>query len=139
MATSMTGIHLGGFLVPLLALSIESQGFRITMFEIGVFLMVIVIPVSMVIRNKPEDYGMRPDGDPPRTRKAPHSEQIMPRNESDEEPDFTARQALRTPAFWILTIVHMSSTMSIVALGVHLVPKLTDMGFTLTGASVVVL
>ena len=54
------------------------------------------------------------------------------------EPDFTARQAMRTPVFWVLAMIHMTSTISIVTLAVHLVPKLNDMGFSLTGASVVV-
>ena len=138
MATAMSGIHFGGFLVPLLAVAIESQGFRATMFGIGVFTLAIVFPVSRVIRNNPEDYGMRPDGDPPQPAKTDVvKSDTTP--EIDDEPDFTVSQALRTPAFWIVTIVHMSSTLSIVALSVHLVPKLTDMGLSLSGAGVVVL
>jgi len=48
-------------------------------------------------------------------------------------------QALRTRAFWILTIVHMSSSVSIVTLALHLAPKLTDMGMSLSGAGTIVL
>ena len=138
MATAMSGIHFGGFLVPVLALSIEFQGFRATMFGIGVFILAIIIPISRVIRNRPEDYGMLPDGDPPRPAKTDAVESGTA-SQIDDEPDFTAFQALRTPAFWLVTVVHMSSTMSIVALSVHLVPKLTDMGLSLSGAGVVVL
>ncbi|MCH8108661.1 MAG: MFS transporter [Chloroflexi bacterium] len=138
MATAMSGIHFGGFLVPVLALSIEFQGFRATMFGIGVLILAIIIPISRVIRNRPEDYGMLPDGDPPRPAKRDAvASNTAP--EIDDEPDFTASQALRTPAFWIVTFTHMSSTLSIVALSVHLVPKLTDMGLSLSSAGVVVL
>ena len=46
---------------------------------------------------------------------------------------------MRTRAFWILTIVHVSSSVSIVTLALHLVPKLTDMGLSLSSAGIVVL
>ncbi len=138
MATAMSGIHIGGFLVPVLALAIESQGFRATMFGIGVLILAIVLPVSRVIRNRPEDYGTRPDGDPP-LPEIKDAVESKTTSEIDDEPDFTAAQALRTPAFWVVTIVHMSSTLSIVAMSVHLVPKLTDMGLSLSSAGVVVL
>jgi MFS family permease len=81
---------------------------------------------------------MRPDGDPePRASKASTDENATP--EPDEEPDFTAKQALRTPAFWMITLVHLSSSVSIVTLSLHLAPKLVDMGMSLSGAGVVVL
>ena len=44
-----------------------------------------------------------------------------------------------TSAFWILTIVHISSTISIVTLSLHLIPKLTDLGMSLSAAGLVVL
>ena len=136
MATAMSGIHLGGFLVPVLALGIESHGFRMTTLGIGVFLLVLVIPVTRVIRGRPEDYGLRPDGDPvpPQATQSDGSQAS-----EDTEAEFTAAQALRTRAFWILTIVNLSSSVSIVTLALHLVPKLTDMGLSLTGAGLVVL
>ena len=138
MATAMTGIHLGGFLVPVLALGIEGHGFRWTTLGIGLFLMATVLPVARVIRDRPEDYGMHPDGDTASPAKSPAVKAgSQPPVEND--PEFTVAQALRTPAFWILTIVHMSSSVSIITLATHLVPKLTDIGMSLSGAGVVVL
>ena len=45
---------------------------------------------------------------------------------------------MRTPVFWVLALVHMTSTISLVTLSIHLVPKLNDMGFSLTGAGVLI-
>jgi MFS family permease len=136
LASAMSGIHLGGFLVPVLALGLQSHGFRTTSLGIGVFLLVLVFPVTRAIRNRPEDYGLRPDGDPPPSQ-ASRSER--PAMLPEDEAEFTVAQALRTRAFWILTIVHLSSSVSIVTLALHLVPKLTDMGLSLSGAGMVVL
>ena len=141
MATAMSGIHFGGFLVPALAFFIDNAGFRPSMMFVGALVIAIVVPVVLVMRNNPEDYGMRPDGDPPRRAAAgAQDDTAAPASESepDDEPEYTAWQALKTPAFWVITITHMSSTLSLVALSVHLSPKLVDMGMSLTGAGVVI-
>ena len=131
MASAMSGIHFGGLLVPLLALGIEIFEFHGAATIIGVFLLIVVGPAAKVIRNRPEDMGLQPDGDSEIL-----SESVLT---EVEEPDFTAGQALRTPAFWILTIMQVASSVAIVTLALHLVPKLTAMGMTLTGAGPVVL
>ena len=139
MATAMSGVHFGGFLVPVLALGLETHGFRVTTMGIGIFLMVTVLPIAwFVVRDRPESYGLRPDGDPLQSGTV-QTREVAAAAEADDEPEFTPRQALATPAFWIITIAHLSSTVSIVTLSLHLVPKLTDMGQTLSGASLVVL
>lgn len=137
MATSMSGVQFGGFLVPVLALGLETQGFRNTTLGIGIFLLVAILPIAKMIRNRPEDSGLLPDGDPPPETVSLTTETDAA-GEDEMEPEFTARQALRTPVFWILALVHMTSTVSIITLAVHLVPKLTDMGFTMSSASLVV-
>ena len=131
MASAMSGIHFGGLLVPLLALGIEAFEFSGAATIIGVFLLIVVGPAAKAIRNHPEDMGLQPDGDSENS-----SESVLT---EDEEPDFTAAQALRTPAFWILTVMQVASSVAIVTLALHLVPKLTDMGMTLSGAGTVVL
>ena len=98
----------------------------------------MIFPATRVIRNHPEDYGLRPDGDPAPSR-AVRAAGPGPRAGPEDELEFTVAQALSTPVFWILTLVHLSSSVSIVTLALHLVPKLTDMGMSLSGAGVVVL
>ena len=134
-ATAMSGVHLGGFMVWVLAYGVDNHGFRWTTLGIGVFLLAIIGPVSTAIRNRPEDIGLLPDGR--RKQQARESARDRQADEGDDEPEFTARQALRTRAFWALTVVHLSSSISIVTLSIHLAPKLTDMGFSLSGAAVI--
>lgn len=139
MATTMSGVHFGGFLVPLLALGLETHGLRWTTLGIGAFVLVTVLPVAhFLVRDRPESYGLRPDGDAlrPGTGKTVDGSDV---SEVSDEPEFTTRQALAMPVFWIITITHIASTISIVTLSLHLVPKLTDMGQTLGASSLVVL
>ncbi len=139
-AATTSGIHFGGFLVPVLALGMDTHGFRWATLGIGVFMLLMIGPAVKVIRTRPEDIGLLPDGDSALTR-ASDSEDASTKEgiAQSEEAEFTVRQALRTSAFWILTIVHISSTISIVTLSLHLVPKLTDMGLSLSTAGIVVL
>ena len=129
LATAMMGVHFGGFLVPVLALGIQSHGFSIAMTGIGAALLLTVLPVFKSLSNRPEDRGERPDGpDYSRNQRSTGTGGVG-------EIDFTPRQALKTRAFWILTVVHLSSTASIVSLSLHLSPKLVDMGMSLTEAA----
>ena len=62
MASAMSGIHLGGLLVPVLGLAIERFELNGAALGIGVFLLLIVGPSVKAIRNRPEDMGLAPDG-----------------------------------------------------------------------------
>ena len=137
MATAMSGVHLGGFLVPVLAFGIDSQGFRTTTLFIGILILVVVVPATQMIRNRPEDIGLLPDGAVEPIPAASAGGRPSPVLQA--EPDFTVREALSTPAFWLLIMVQVSSSSSTVSLATHLVPKLTDFGMSLGSAGIVVL
>lgn len=137
LAGAVTGIHLGGFLVPLLAFGVESTGFRATTFSIGIFLLVIVFPVTRLIRNRPEEYGLLPDGTVSiESRGAAEADRGVP---EDYAVDFTVRQAVGTLAFWAIAVARFTSVAAIISLSVHLIPKLTDTGMSLVTANFVVL
>jgi len=138
MSIAMSGVNFAGLLVPMLAFGLESHGFRWTTGGIGVILIAVAFPAYKFIRNRPEEHGLRPDGEQapavtPRGAGGPESAAA-----AVEQPDITPRQALRTAAFWILTISNIASGVAVSSLVIHLVPKLTDMGFSLGTASVVV-
>ena len=133
LSIGMSGTHVAGLLVPILALNIESFGFERVALGTGLLLIVIAIPAGLVVRNRPEEYGMVPDGEHQPTETEDGAEEV-----GETEPAFTAREALRTRAFWCIAIAHIASAVPIVTLSIHLVPKLTDIGLSLSMAGVVV-
>ena len=137
MASAMSGIHLGGLLVPVLAVAIEWFELRGAAMGIGILLLVIVGPAAKAIRNRPEDMGLMPDGDTNPMQADNTGDRQRAAYIEDDEPDFTAIQALRTPAFWMLTIAQVASSVAIVTLALHLVPKLTDTGMSPPAAAFV--
>ena len=141
MAGAMSGIHVAGFFLPVYAIAMAAS-FRNTALVLGILLVAVALPAVRVIRNKPDDIGLLPDGT--------SAEDLMIDEEvetTDSRPkttvaheevtEFTVSQALKSSAFWILTVSHISSTVSIATLSLHLTPRLTDMGLSLTTAGAI--
>ncbi len=126
------GYFLSGItIVPLLAWSLtpEHVGWEETSRLIGFVILAAAWPISRLVRNRPEDYGQYPDGDEPSVSteiRSPAEQTQGLGPEADGSPDFTARQALRTPAFWYITFGQSLSSMLNAALTVHLILMLTD-------------
>ena len=122
LSTLMTAFAGGGaIVVPLLHLGIVNFGWRDTVLASGIFVIVMTLPTAWIIRSKPEDVGMLPDGDPPRTTTA---ERGPERAGSSGEAEFTVRQAIRTVSFWMIllgVITRVSATNAVI---IHLFPML---------------
>lgn len=59
----MTGSGAGGLMVPVLAWLIENHGWRAAALAVGVVIWLFGLPLSQVVRHRPEAYGLLPDGD----------------------------------------------------------------------------
>ena len=138
------GNYMGGLLlVPLLAWAVGpgSFGWQVTALGIGVVFLAVALPAALVMRNRPEDYGEVPDGHPaPSSTPSPATAAATPRRAMGGllppgTTNFTARQAMRTRAFWLITFGHASASMVNQTLAVHMVPLLTDQGLSLQTAA----
>jgi sugar phosphate permease len=127
------GIALGGISVPLVAWSLQTYGWRATAFVSGIIAIVLGLPLAMVFRRRPEDHGMVADGI------------VKPANpeskfdiEKDNRRDFTAREALRTPAFWLLSLGHGFALLVVHAVSVHAIAHMHQgLGYSVAQASLV--
>ncbi|MDE2778766.1 MAG: MFS transporter [Chloroflexota bacterium] len=166
-ATAMGWANVGSrigalLLVPAIAWAIDPEqtrlGWQMTALILGVFTLVIAFPLTRLIRNRPQDYGQLPDGDTPAPAPAPATQEsssaggpgpaarsatatTAPRRPpAQDDGDMTAGQALRTPAFWLISFGHGFTSMVILAIMTHLGLLLKDKGFDVqtTGWIVVV-
>lgn len=128
------GLALGGTAVPLVAWSLTTFGWRATSFASGVLMMVVGLPLAMVIRRRPEDYGLTRDGAPPAPAQTvtPGSASSSPRLTRD----FTAREAIRTRAFWFLSLGHGFALFVVTAVNVHAVSHMKEhLGYSIEQAA----
>lgn len=124
-----TGLAVGGLLVPLLVVSLDSFGWRDTAFASGILVLVVGLPISLVMRGPPEEHGYHVDG-----KREPSA-----RAQAEAEGDFTARQALRTRAFWFIALGHASAVLIVSAVMVHLVIYVNeDLGYSLGAAAAMI-
>ena len=113
----LLGFSLAGVIgVPVLVITQTSLGWRESAIGSGLIVWIVGIPCSMLLRTKPEIYGLLPDGD-----------SLMKRFQTDEgssspivEYDFTLRQALSTQAFWLVAVGSAIGNLGMGAAQVHL-------------------
>jgi MFS family permease len=133
MATSVLaiGAGIGGLIcAPISAILITNYGWRISFIIIGFTVWIVVIPLSFVVRNSPEEMGLRQDGDPPGDEDSTEEDLVV-----DDDEDYTLKQALRSHAFWMLALSGLFQGMAHSTVIVHSIPHLTDMGIPLTQAA----
>jgi len=133
-ALSQVGYSLGGFLVPVVVLCLEAFGWRQTALMSGILVLVLGIPMVQLVRHKPSQWGQVPDGILKKeTDDAGGSAPGFPSGR-----DFTAREAMKTRAFWLLSLGHASALLTVSAVMVHLVPHLIQLEYSLAQAGMFV-
>jgi MFS family permease len=130
-AASQTGFSLGGLSVPLLVVALENFGWRTTAIISGCLVLVVGLPLVQLVKHRPGDHGEVPDG------------AELPEHTSGftgaAGRDHTARQAMRTRSFWLISAGHAFALLVVSSMLVHLIPHLTEgLGYSLGGASLVV-
>lgn len=120
-AISQIGYSLGGLSVPLVIVSLEAFGWRTTALASGVLVLLIGMPLVSVVRHRPELSGDVPDG----LRRSEQSH-ASTHPGSVHAPDFTAREALRTSSFWLISVGHALALLTVSSMMVHLIPHLTE-------------
>ncbi len=131
MAIAMTGFGLGGLVVPLVRFLIDTYDWRWTAAGIGVAVWVVGYPVVALMRHRPEQYGMFPDGASGPPKPAPASGPV-----GTGEIDFTVREALSTRAFWFIGAWFGLRMVVVASLGVHFIPIMEEKGYSAaTGAA----
>jgi MFS family permease len=129
MSINSAAFRLGGaFMVPLLSVAVLRWGWETAALWVGIGMLVFITPLAIFFKRSPESIGVGPDGDPVKVDlkqlDVEHGE--IP----DSDDDWTAKDAIRTRAFWTLaagTVLRMSVHGTIF---VHFVPILVWKGET---------
>lgn len=103
----------------------EHHGWR-TVFMVFALAMLLLqaLPAALILRRRPEDCGLLPDGGPgpeaasASARKAPVAEEFS----------WSLSEAIRTPTLWLLVAASVVGQMVNAGVGFHLVAHYTDVG-----------
>lgn len=133
-------------LMPSAVFVIAAFGWR-SMF--GIFaiitIVVVLIPSAILMRRRPEDMGLFPDGDEPTAEGDQGADgDTATTSGIVEEVRWTRREALREPTFWFLSLSFAVASLAFQGINISLAPYAQDLGYsdtivaaTLTGRALV--
>ncbi len=103
--------------IPLAGVLVEQAGWRATLVVFGLVQLAVALPIhALVVRRRPEDLGLRPDGEGPATGDVATGGSGL-------------REALAMPPFWTLTAAFALGWLAHSAILTHQVAYLIGRGF----------
>ena len=124
---------IGGIItVQIASLAISNWSIGAAWISLGVLVLAIaVLPSTLLIVDRPEAIGLHPDDQPPGSSE--DCGELEPGSRG--EVDWTPRQAMRTRALWLLTVVVGVLFMAQAGISVHVGAFFLDRGLSLTAAA----
>ena len=90
---------------------------------------VVVIPSAILMRRRPEDIGLQPDGDLPADSGTPDNpSRLSTATRAAGEAVWTRREVIKTPAFWLLITGISSSMLAFQGVNISIAPYAEDLG-----------
>ena len=130
LAIGSSGISLGGLIAPAtMTLAVDSLGWRNGYYLLALFVLALAVPVAFLVRRKPEDSGLRPDG------AASEAGGGGGLSAGSDRPSYTSGQAVRTAGFWLLVLGYSMNQAALSSVLAHAIPFATDASFSRTIAS----
>jgi MFS family permease len=117
-------------LLPWLQTIIGRDGWRASCSAMGVLVLLIIGPLTLLLRRRPEDIGLLPDG---ASRAAGADQQRRASNVVDPAwvaIEWTLGRAMRTSRFWWIVLGYFGALFAWYAVQVHQTKYLIEVGFT---------
>lgn len=124
----------GVVLVPIMTAVVDEWGWRAGWRVMAIAAVACLLPVTLVMRRSPEDYGLNPDG----RSTAQLAGGAGQRAAADFANSLTRAQALRTSQFYLMVLAFALFTVSIGVVLVQTIPYLTDAGHSRSTASLMI-
>jgi MFS family permease len=131
---AFSGVGVGSIIIlPWLQYLIGSSGWRSGCWMLGILVLALLGPLNLLLRNRPEDIGLEPDGE--------HTARIAANTRSNiVDPawaaiEWTLGRALATRRFWWLALGYFGSLFAWYAVQVHQTKYLTEIGFSAADAA----
>jgi sugar phosphate permease len=115
-------------ILPAVQLFVERNGWRAACTAMGVCALVLLVPLNLLLRRRPEDIGLMPDGDAdtPAGATARHVNVADP---AWAAIDWTLARAIRTARFWWIAVAYFGALFSWYGVQVHQTKYLVETGF----------
>lgn len=136
MSVAFSGVGVGSIIfLPWVQSLIERAGWRAACWWMGLVVLVLLAPLNLLLRKRPEDLGLEPDGD-----RAPGEIAAGNRPANVVDPvwvaiDWTLARSIRTARFWWIAVGYLSGLYAWYAVQVHQTAYLVEIGFSASQAA----
>ncbi|HYF60163.1 MAG TPA: MFS transporter [Burkholderiaceae bacterium] len=140
MSLAFAGVGVGSIvLLPAMQWLIETAGWRTACVAIGLVALVVLAPLNLLLRRRPEDLGLAPDGDAA-AGTAAGTAAAAARRANVVDPawaavDWTLARAMRTSRFWWIALGYFCGLFTWYLVQVHQTKYLVEIGFSATEAA----
>jgi len=129
------GISLGGIMLPPIATwLVDIFGWRESWRILGLITVLVTLPMAVLVRRRPEDYRLHPDGKSQEEMDSGHGDAAK----ADFEKSMTRAQAMRTSSFYFLVLAFGLFQISITTMLIQTIPLMTDAGYSRFVASTMI-
>jgi len=125
------GFGAGGLVVFIMARLVDAYGWRMTVEGLAFGVLIIVLPLALVLRHKPQQYGYLPDGGTLQLVEASKEKGVV----RVKEYGITIKEAVKTRTFWLMAIMFICQHLMVGTTVTHIMPYLIDVGLDTTIAS----
>jgi MFS family permease len=136
LSLAFSGVGVGSIVIlPWLQVLIARAGWRHACWTLGLLVLVLLAPLNLLLRHRPADLGLEPDGDRASPAGAPTA---RPQNVVDPvwaAVEWTLGRALRTARFWWIALGYGSGLFAWYAVQVHQTKYLVEIGFSASDAA----
>lgn len=132
LSVATAGTAMGALLAPaVIALILAFTTWRDAWLLLGGATLLVVGGLSLLVRTRPEDVGLLPDGEPA----PPPSAGLPAPSRHADEPAFTRGQAMRSRTFWLIVLAWSLSSIGLGGFHIQWLPYFSDLGFSLGDAA----
>jgi len=127
------GYGFSGLLVPVMVNLIDRYEWRMAIAILAIGMVAICLPLSLLVRHKPEQYGYQPDG---AVYKDVKSNDFPPPTKS-AEVNIKAKQAIKSRTFWHITLAILCQAAIVSTVTAHVMPYLSSISITRAKSSLI--
>jgi MFS family permease len=136
MSIAFAGVGVGSIvLLPLLQRLIEGFGWRSACLALGLFALALLTPLALLLRRRPEDIGLQPDGATNTAGAAAAARRAYVVDAAWVAVDWTLARAIRTTRFWWLALGYFCGLFAWYLVQVHQTKYLVEVGFSASEAA----
>ena len=136
LSCAFSGVGVGSIiLLPWLQTLIERAGWRSACWAMAILTLVLLAPLNLLLKRRPEDLGLEPDGDPSSSALAAGGQNANVVDREWAAVDWTLGRAMRTARFWWIAVGFFCGLFAWYAVQVHQTKYLIEIGFSPTYAA----